>query len=325
MPNIDLSEQSTVDQAIEWLVRLRFDIPDAQTEHAFNTWIHSHPRHSLVWQRVQAMSEEFGTLPRDISQRTLQRAQHAALSRRTTLKMLSALGVACTAGWLVRHELVVTEYLADERTAAGERRTLETDDGSSILLNTRTAVDVDFDTRRRLLTLVQGEVMITDGADASQPAPRPFWLKTRGGFVQAHGARFLVRERGDGTLVSVRTGQVAIFSSAEPGVAPAHALQIGQTVLINPLGQLQAQPSRGDPWAWSEGVISVQRMPLGEFIDDLSRYRAGFLRCSDEVARLAVSGTFQLADTEAILSLIARTLPIRVDYRTRYWVTVSAA
>jgi transmembrane sensor len=66
-------------------------------------------------------------------------------------------------------------------------------------------------------------------------------------------------------------------------------------------------------------------MLLSEFTAELSRYRPGLLRCAPEVADLKVSGTYQLADTEQILQLLARSLPLRIDYRTRYWVSIGAA
>jgi transmembrane sensor len=43
------------------------------------------------------------------------------------------------------------------------------------------------------------------------------------------------------------------------------------------------------------------------------------------VANLKVSGTYQLADTEHILKLLARSLPVRIDYRTRYWVVITSS
>jgi len=74
-----------------------------------------------------------------------------------------------------------------------------------------------------------------------------------------------------------------------------------------------------------DGVISARNMRLSDFIVELSRYRPGVLRCTEEVADLRVSGTFQLADNDQVLALIAQSLRLHVDYRTRYWVTVTAA
>ena len=65
-------------------------------------------------------------------------------------------------------------------------------------------------------------------------------------------------------------------------------------------------------------------MPLAEFLGELGRYRHGWLRCRPEVARLLISGAFQLDNSERILAALPATLPVQVEYRTRYWVTVGA-
>jgi transmembrane sensor len=40
------------------------------------------------------------------------------------------------------------------------------------------------------------------------------------------------------------------------------------------------------------------------------------------VAALPVSGAFQLADTDATLAALAASLPVRIELRTRWWVTI---
>ncbi|MCZ7253148.1 iron dicitrate transport regulator FecR, partial [Salmonella enterica] len=75
-----------------------------------------------------------------------------------------------------------------------------------------------------------------------------------------------------------------------------------------------------DPWAWSDGVISAHNMRLDDFLAELSRYRNGLVRCSEAVAGLRVSGTYQLDDTDQVLNLVAQSLAVNVTYRSRYWV-----
>ncbi|MFP3408895.1 FecR/PupR family sigma factor regulator, partial [Pseudomonas sp. SIMBA_065] len=44
MPTPDSAPaQAQVDQAIDWLVKLRFDRPSAHTEQQFRQWLASHP------------------------------------------------------------------------------------------------------------------------------------------------------------------------------------------------------------------------------------------------------------------------------------------
>ena len=76
--------------------------------------------------------------------------------------------------------------------------------------------------------------------------------------------------------------------------------------------------------AWTQGILSFSDKPLGEVIATLSRYRNGVLRCDPAVAGLRLSGTFPLKNTDAILDIIAQTLPVKIQTITRYWVNILA-
>ncbi|VVN67063.1 FecR domain-containing protein [Pseudomonas fluorescens] len=318
MPNPEVSPgQAHVDQAIDWLVQLRYNQPSTQTEQDFRRWLERHPHNALAWAHVEAMSEEFAGLPRDLSRRTLEGTQRRRISRRDSLKLLGVVTAASSLGWIGRDQLGLSSLMAEKHTATGERRTYHTDDGSQIQLNTASAIDLRFDTDLRALSLVRGEVAIDTGTD-----PRPFRVTTRDGVLQTLNSRLLVRERPEGTFLAVRQGDVTLQGDNGKTLSIARP---GEQLLLTANGQVRPVISHGDPWGWSEGVLSVQQMPLGEFIAELSRYRPGMLRCTDEVAGLKVFGTYQLADTDQILALIAKALPIRIDYRTRYWVSVSHA
>ncbi|EFD2596481.1 TPA: iron dicitrate transport regulator FecR, partial [Klebsiella pneumoniae] len=41
------------------------------------------------------------------------------------------------------------------------------------------------------------------------------------------------------------------------------------------------------------------------------------------VAGLRLSGTFPLKNTDAILNVIAQTLPVKIQSITRYWINIS--
>jgi transmembrane sensor len=54
----------------------------------------------------------------------------------------------------------------------------------------------------------------------------------------------------------------------------------------------------------------------------LERYRPGVLRWDPSLETLRVTGSFRLDDTDRILNLLAQTLGLEVQARTRYWVTL---
>ena len=104
------------------------------------------------------------------------------------------------------------------------------------------------------------------------------------------------------------------------------SLQAGWQTRVD--GQGAGRPTSIDVFlaqAWMRGILPAERMRLDQLLAELSRYRPGFLRCSEAVAALRVTGSFQLDDTDAALALVANTLPVRIERRTRYWVTVVPA
>ncbi|ENB9664671.1 FecR domain-containing protein [Pseudomonas putida] len=316
MPD-DTPAQVQVDQAIDWLVKLRFDSPSARTEQQFQQWLGSHPHNPLAWQRVSHLGDELAGLPKDLSRRTLEGSQRQRVSRRDHLKLLGLLAVGGSLGWAAREPLGLPQLLADSSTATGERRQWQSTDGSRIQLNTASAIDLHFSAQQRQLELIRGEISL----DSNPNDNRPFHIDTRIGPLTTVDGQLLLRENSQGLLLSVRRGEVTLFpASASPRqVLPGETLQVGTN------GSIQALALHSDPWGWTDGVLSVQQMPLAEFVSELGRYRPGLLRCAPEVAGLKVSGTYQLADTEQILQLLSRSLPVRVDYRTRYWVSIGAA
>ncbi|MCY1289431.1 Protein FecR [compost metagenome] len=76
--------------------------------------------------------------------------------------------------------------------------------------------------------------------------------------------------------------------------------------------------------AWTDGLIVTRDMRLADFLAEVSRYRNGRLACAESIRDLRLSGVFRLDDTDKLLALLPRTLPVQLHYRTRWWVTVDA-
>lgn len=316
-------DPAIVEQAIQWLVRLRFNQADEQTQRTFEHWLQQRPEHALAWQRVETLGDEFAGVPPQLARQTLNGTNHG-IRRRESLKLLGILATVGTAAWLGRDYTPVPAMIAQQRSSTGEQRNFQLNDGSLIQLNSDSAVDSDFDARRRLIILRRGEIIVNVGADQHSTQARPFWVQSRDGIMRAQSSRFLARERDDGTLVAAQEGSVTLFPGSSQTRA-SRSVEAGNQLLLTTSGVRTFSDTGLDLWSWGDGVISARNMRLNDFIVELSRYRPGVLRCAEEVADRRVSGTFQLADNDQVLALIAQSLHLHLDYRTRYWVTVTAA
>jgi transmembrane sensor len=198
-------------------------------------------------------------------------------------------------------------------------------DGTRVDLNTATAFDIAFTDTERRVVLHAGEILVETGPDVNRASSvyRPFIVQTSQGSIRALGTRFDVRsESGDATRVAVLHGAVEITPVSMPElkrvVAAGEQTRFTATS-INPASAVD--PHIAD---WSRGVLFADRVRLDDFAAQLSRYRPGVLRCDPAVASLRITGAFQIGNTDSILAALPDTLPVRVVYRTRYWVTIVA-
>lgn len=304
-------------QAIAWCVRLGSGLATDEDHLACATWRGAHPQHEQAWLRLQQVRQMLTSVP---GEAVLPALAAAAVSRRRLLKGIAGVAVVSGSGWLGVREQPWQPYLADMRTRVGEGRNQVLADGSTLFLNTGSAVDIAFDAESRLLRLHAGELLLASGDRPGER--RPLIVRTRQGDVRPADARFSVREQDGRSLVTVFESVVDV----RPVGAPASVrVQAGERVsfdrsLVGPT----SLAARGAD-AWIRNQLVVSDWPLRDVLDELARYRPGVLRCAPKIAGIRVSGVFSLADTDRTLAILAQRFPIVISTTTRYWVSVDAA
>lgn len=314
-----------IDDAISWLIRLEINNSTADTRTEFEQWLQQSSQHQLAWARVREIRGSFSSLPSKPIASALntldKQSSDTRLSRRQVLKALSVTGFMLGNAWLTKEYTPWQRLLADFSTVTGEQNSFILADGSQVMLNTDTAISTDLAGHTRKLTLRRGEIMLTTDADLDQLPERPFMIKTPAGRIQTQDSRFTVRLDHHRTHVSVQKGQLELLNRR--GIK--QRVGSGDSFLLSDKGIYPTAPSAISPDAWTSGAISGKHIPLGELLDELSRYRTGIIDYSPELKDLLVSGIFQLRDTDSTLNFLARVQPIRVDFRTPYWVLIRPA
>lgn len=306
-------KRSIVRAAARWYIRLQESDPDSSRQKRFDQWRTAHPDHERAWQLAQRVSQQWQGIPGGVGSPTLKRADQ--LSRRSGLKALVLLMTAGPAALVTWRQ---SSWSADEQTAVGEQRLLKLTDGTLLNLNTNSAVDIVFDGVQRLIRLRAGEILVTTGQD---PLARPLRVETDQGQIRPVGTRFSVRLEPQDSLVTVYAGAVDI----QPRYGTVQVrLDAGNQVRFDGHQVLPSVAFPSGSGDWTTGVLRVDRMALATFVQEVSRYRHGWVRCDPQIANLLISGAFQLRDTDLILSAVARALPVSVVYRTRYWVTLQS-
>jgi transmembrane sensor len=302
-------------RAVEWLVALQGEGVSERQRTEWSRWRAADPAHEQAWQRIEAVNGRIATLAGPGTASIAQAALAPRAPRRR--RVVQTLAVFCVAGgaaWSVQRQAPWRAWTADLRTDVGERRSLALADGTQIVLNTGSAVDVRYGATERRLRLVAGEIAITTAHDA---AARPFLVETAQGEVQALGTRFVVHAAAQRTQVAVYEG--AVLLRPRDNAAATLRLQAGQQAGMDAAIAGSAQPAHEDASAWIDGMLVAHDMPLSDFLAALSRYSPHPLACDPAVAQLRVSGSYPVADVGRVLDVLSATLSLQVQTVTRLW------
>lgn len=319
-------EQIIREAAAEWAVRLHAAplAPDEALE--LQRWRAADPRHEAALafaSRTWAALGELGAqAPRQAtpearrappsttpvarprrSRRLWQRAAGAGL-----LVLLIAAGGLQGPDWLLRMQ---SDYL----TAKGEVRQVQLADGSTVELDSGSAIRLDFNDRERRIHLLQGSACF-DVAPMGEGESRPFVVDSAGGQTRALGTRFVVgRESAEQAWVGVLQHSVAVNLQAAPLRGKSEQqLDEGQSARYSGGSGVQAltEFNLQRATSWRRGVLVFEREPLARVIEQLNRYRSGRIVLSDSaLGERQVSGVFRLDMLDTAVPILSRELQLR--------------
>jgi transmembrane sensor len=308
-PSHHEDEAALRQEAVAWVVRLHNCRIAPEDLQAFEVWKAKSTTHSRVFQKVSAIWGD-PDLHAAATQRAHESASHIIHRQSATSRhwlrhagALAACAVLFTMA--IAHYDPLTWLQADYRTVVGEQRTIDLPDGSTVTLNTQTAIATSFDQTARRVRLLNGEASFKVQPDSH----RPFVVESQHTATRAVGTEFMVRARPDHEQVTVLEGTVEV-SSMHEGDSPS---------LVSAGSQVQFEQGRlGRPFvvdlstasAWLHGRLIINGVPLQQVIDEVRRYYPGTIVLWNQPIRdMQVTGTYNLENPADVLSLLAKTFP----------------
>lgn len=313
-PRLSPSDTAAINEACQWFFCLR---EGERSQAELDRWLASNPRHQQAWRWVTAAQQRFEPAQApELRQSLLQAPSH----RRKTLKTLFLLGGAGSLAWGGLHWKLLPGTGSDLQTKLGQISHNTLPDGSQIWLDTRSNVDIAYSSTLRLIVMGEGRILIQTAKDAE----RPLVVDVPAGRITALGTRFSIERHQESVKVAVFEGAVRL-DSLTPGLPPVVLAAGEQTWFIPDQPTARAVPvNENRDTAWTRGLLIAHDMPLETFLNELSRYRRGIIRCEPELRHLKLVGIYPLHDTDAALEVLTHTLPVKVERPWPLWVSVEA-
>lgn len=329
------------ERAAEWAVRIAEGDLSEDEQIALQAWCSANPRHrevltrlSHLWQHCDALTELVDHAAADITRmsRAAEAPRYARVFRHLpSSRTLFAAGMAALALLIagsLEQKTVVTlpvsiaeAYTTSVETAVGERATVPLPDGSSMQLNTASAVTVRYTATARIVHLTRGETHFVVAPNKQ----RPFSVYVNDRVVTAVGTAFTVQLQRDAIQVTVAEGKIRLSAaeadhpkiSSQDAHLPTPALQAGQSALLRDGGEEVATLAPAElerKLAWRQGVLAFAGEPLSRVLEEIERYTDVSVEVTDPSLRaLPVAGRLRIDDLENMLEALQLMANLRVE------------
>jgi transmembrane sensor len=188
-------------------------------------------------------------------------------------------------------------------------------DGTRVVLNTDTRIEVNYDERMRRVRLVRGEAWF----DVSKRPTWPFLVSVGDQEIRALGTSFIVRHDNDQDLsVTLVDGRISVAPVAGDGEAPPQAPQVlipGQRLVISRHhAPAVDRPELSRVTAWERGRVEFEETPLADATAEMNRYNTTHVRVLDaEIAQLRIGGVFRAGDSDEFVKIVTAAFGLRAE------------
>lgn len=301
-----------LDEALDWVVRLKTGAPTQADVDALQRWRQQSPAHEAAFRQAARLYRHAGIAVRELAGEQADEIESVPQRPPRLLARRLVLGgaVAAAAGYVMARPPLglwpsIEELSADYRTVKGEQRRIVVALDVSMELNTQTSVALRSAPSETRIELISGEAAVTTKLSAS----RPLVMLAGDGRITALQADFNARCL-DGTVsVTCLNGAVTV----EQG---RNTVRLGKAeqVSYSRAGLEASVPvDATQVTAWQAGLLIFRDRPLTSVVDEVNRYRLGKIIITNaELKRRLVNGTFQLDKLENFVAQVEQLFGARI-------------
>jgi transmembrane sensor len=293
------SDDPLLDEALDWVVRLKTGAPTQADLDALMRWRGQSAMHEQAFRSAARVYRRAGTAAAELAEERANPIMQPPQRRLPRRAVLAGTIAAAGAYVMVRPPLglwpSIEELSADYRTGKGERRRIAIAPEVSLELNTQTSIALRSAPDQTRIELISGEAWV-----AAKESARPLVMLAGSGRITAAQASFDARCLGGS--ISVEQGGQSL------------QLQAKQQVAYTDAGLEQAvQVDRTQVSAWQSGQLIFHDRPLASVVDEINRYRPGqIIIANTELKRHLVNGTFQLEKLDNFVGQVEQLFGARV-------------
>ncbi len=296
-------------KAASWVAQLHDGQRSPDVDAGIRSWLGESEHHRRAFDRMSSAWELAGKIQMRArgDESTIRTGRRSRFIPWATMAATLVLAVVAAA-YFWRDNVLVT--------GVGQRQVRLLPDGTRVVLNTDTRIEVSYDEHARRVRLVRGEAWF----DVSKRPTWPFLVMVGGQEIRALGTSFIVRNDARELSVTLVEGRISVVPIARNHEASAQNPQIlapGQRLTLSQHhAPAMDRPELNRLTAWERGRVEFEETPLGEAANEMNRYARTHIIVADaEVAQLRVGGVFGAGDSDEFVRTVTAAFGLRADRR----------
>ena len=300
-------------EAATWLARLCDEQRGPALEAQFRGWLDESEEHRLAFARMSQVWEAAGNIR--------MRARGAISAVRKGRSSQSNRWAPALAAALILVAAGAVYFWRDGafETGVGQEKTRLLRDGTRIVLNTDTRIEVNYDEHARRVRLIRGEAWF----EVSKRPTWPFIVSAGDREIRALGTSFIVRhDEVQDLSVTLVDGRISVAPIVQNDAVPSQAPQFlapGERLVVSRhQAPAMDRPELSRITAWERGRVEFEETPLKDATIEMNRYNTIRISVPDtEVAQLRIGGVFHAGDSDEFVRIVSAALGLRADQNGR--------
>ncbi len=304
-------EEKIEADAAYWVARFNSRVADTNELQQFFAW-KKDPRHAAAYERLNGHWESAQKLGKDPQIAALVDDAIERTAPRSAIRppFLWVAG-AVIAGAMALGTFLLWPVAIHYETGIGEQRLVRLEDGTSLHLDSASAVDISFSSGHRRVALIRGRALF----DVAHDKSRPFEVDAGLATVRALGTRFEIdRQQSDANILLIE-GKVQVDAAQCPSDNCTDKLLPGDMVMAREAGLGTKERGNIDAiTSWTTGRLKFEGRSLAAAVDEVNRYsKAPIILEAPDLADERVNGGFAVGDRDAFIRAVTALYPLRAE------------
>ena len=307
------------EEAIYWLACEKEGLNELEKQE-LKHWLESNQEHQKAYNRMKLVHQ----MAKSISKENAQILSEQAHKEARKIKFLEKTRYFSSAAAILLIVCFSAFKIYDNNFAVQYSKTFQTDktnlanqqlpDGSSIFIDAKTNLNIEFYKGKREVTLNDGRVMFEVAKDDN----RVFIIKSGDINIEVVGTKFEVIHKKDITTINVEEGIVKTYFSSYFFDKQNEKLLTKENSITysNFQGNINNQEKINPEKIalWRENLISLNKVSLKDAFDEFSKYNdISTSFSSKEVENYLITAEFSSTQFEIFLKTISKIYPLKID------------